>query len=310
MFRCMCLFLAVSLLLGGCGAVTANAGIQETAKVGEQVTRCLVLGRDRAAGLTDSMMLVCLGESGRSVRILQIPRDTYAAYTDRDYKKLNGALSRLGLGGLKSFLSEALGVPLDYAISLDLEAVAELVDAVGGVDVEILQEMRYVDSAQGLDIDFQPGMRHLDGREAELFLRYRSGYADADLGRMDAQKRFLQAFTEKCSHADAGELVVATLKILPHVQTDLPIGEAIRLVRLLSAGDVTEFTAVTAPGEAVQGNSGAWYYSLNRAGMIRVINGILLPSPLIGEEQFDRARIFDRVENPHFHNVYIAPDGG
>ena len=57
----------------------------------DRITRILVMGRDRAAGLTDSMMVVTLNETTMQASILQIPRDTYANYTDRDYKKINGA---------------------------------------------------------------------------------------------------------------------------------------------------------------------------------------------------------------------------
>ena len=56
----------------------------------------LLLGRDRASGLTDVIMLASINTDERSVTVVQIPRDTYARYTDGSYKKLNGAMSSLG----------------------------------------------------------------------------------------------------------------------------------------------------------------------------------------------------------------------
>ena len=272
--------------------------------------RLLVLGRDRAAGLADTVMIVSLRESDGDVRILQIPRDTYAEYTDRDYKKLNGALPALGLSGMKRFLSEAMGISIAYAVCLDLEAVEALVDTVGGVSVEIPMEMHYSDPAQNLEIHFPQGPRRLDGREAVLFLRYRSGYADADLGRMNAQRQFLQSLLEACQQVDGGVLTRAVWKLLPYVQTDLPIQEILRLCGGDRGGEQVSLSAVTAPGAAVQGVSGAWYYSLNRAGVLRELKALMFSGEVLEESSFDPKHLFDREENPDFHNVYIAPPMG
>lgn len=271
-----------------------------------KVTRILVLGCDRSAALTDSILLLSVESPSGNVRVLQIPRDTYAAYTDRDYKKLNGAYSLLGMGGVKQLLSRALGVQIDYAAVLDLDCVSELVNAVGGVDVEVTQTMQYSDPEQDLFIDLRPGMQHLNGTQAEHFLRFRSGYANADLGRMDAQKRFLQAYIAKSQTVGASGLLQIFWAILPHLQTDLPIQEVIRLVHVLPQAELSDVPMLTAPGEAVQGSSGAWYYSINRAGMIRAVNEYLLPNVPVTEENFDPDRLFDRADFPEFHRIYTG----
>lgn len=274
----------------------------------EHATRILLLGKDRAASLADSILILSLSEADGDLRILQIPRDTYAAYTDRDYRKLNGAYSALGMQGFKQFLSQSLGVSVDYVLTLDLDCVSALVDAVGGVELDIPQDMIYSDPAQDLSIRLSAGHQHLNGQEAEQFLRFRSGYADADLGRLNAQKQFLAAYVEKCKSIGVMELLQIVWKVLPNAETDLPIGEAIRLVRLLPRIEPEKIPMLTAPGEAVQGNSGAWYYVLNRAGMIRAINEYMLPSTEVTDALFDPARVFDRAETADFHKIYTAPD--
>lgn len=289
-------------------AQTAEADM--LAAGGEETTRILLLGKDRAASLTDSILLLSVSHDNGELRILQIPRDTYAAYADRDYRKLNGAYSVLGMQGLKQFLSQSLGVSVDYVLTLDLDCVSALVDAVGGVEIEIPKEMIYSDPSQDLSIRLPAGRQHLNGDEAEQFLRFRSGYANADLGRMDAQKQFLRAYTERCKQIGAMELLQIVWTVLPNAETDLPLGEAIRLVRLLPSLDPESIPMATAPGEAVQGNSGAWYYVLNRAGMIRAINEYLLPSTEVTDADFDSARVFDRQETADFHKIYTAPDSG
>ncbi len=318
MVRILACILALIVLVGaifafvGFGSPTAREGRTEELSRASQhrdgVTRLLFLGCDRSANLTDSIMILSLENATGRLGALQIPRDTYAAYTERDYKKLNGAYSLMGLDGVKRFLSDAVGVPINYAVAVDLDSVASLVDAIGGVDLCIEQDMVYTDEAQSLNVVFQAGEQHLNGEQAERFLRFRSGYANADLGRMDAQKLFLQAFAKRCTEVSPNVLLQAMGRLFPRMQTDLPLPTAIGLINRFVRGEISEASIVTAPGEPVQGTSGAWYYSLNRAGMIRVINEYLFPTSPVSEATFDKSGIFDRADHPDFHRIYTSPD--
>ncbi len=274
-----------------------------------RVTRFLVMGRDRSAGLADCIMIVTVHEDSGAVSVVQIPRDTYAEYTRRDYKKLNGILQKKGETGTKEFLSRALGVPLDYFLILELDCLCNLVDSVGGVDIEIPQDMHYSDPSQNLEIHFEKGKRHLNGKQAEDFVRFRSGYANADLGRLDAQKLFLRAFVKKCNDLSAGEKVRLVLSVLTKVQTDVDIAAAIRMAKLFGTFDADSIPMATLPGQAVQGSSGAWYYSLNREGCIRILNEFLLPEIMLNEESFDPNGVFDREDHEDFHHIYSASEG-
>jgi LCP family protein required for cell wall assembly len=185
---------------GACFPVSSNlrsvSAAAEPSEQEERITRFLLLGCDQSTKLTDSIMLVTVNETKKETSILQIPRDTYTEFTKKDYKKLNGAMSELGQKNLKRFLSDAIGVPIDFFVILKLDFFDDLVDAIGGVDIEIPEDMHYADPSQGLKIDLSQGRAHLSGREAEHFVRYRSGYVNADLGRLDAQKLFLKALLE------------------------------------------------------------------------------------------------------------------
>ena len=268
----------------------------------ERITRILVMGVDRAAGLTDSMFVVTVNEAAREARILQIPRDTYANYTDRDYKKLNGALGVLGADGVRSMLSEAFGAQIDRYVILDLSLVSGVVDAIGGVDVELSQDISY--AGEGLDHALRAGRQHLDGRGAELLLRFRSGYPDADLGRLDAQKQFLSAFAQKCKRISLTDMLQVAWIALPRVRTDLGAHEIVRLASVLRQCDAAHIPMATLAGEAVQGTSGAWYYSLCRDRAARMVREYLLADTAV----FDPRGLFDRADHPDFHKIYTAPD--
>lgn len=296
------LALGGSLLLAACKPRDRREGsVPDRETAGRDTVRFLLLGCDRAASLTDSILLVSVTPSIGDFRILQIPRDTYAAYTERDYRKLNGAYHALGADGTRDWLSSALGVPIDRVAVFDLDCLRRAVDAVGGVEVEIETPMHYLDPAQGLTIDLPVGRQHLDGGMAEQFVRYRAGYADADLGRLDAQKRFLSAFLRACSALTPTEAIRVCGAVLPSVQTDLPFGEAVGLALSLLRAEEQTAEIRTAPGEAVRGQSGAWYYVLNRAGMTDALAWWSGETP-----QFDAARLFDRAENTEFHRIYEA----
>lgn len=273
-----------------------------------RVTRILVMGVDRSARLADSMMLVTVNEEQNSVSVVQIPRDTYANYTQRSYKKLNGLLREKGEKGAKEFLSRAMGVPLDYFIVLDLDCLDSLVDAVGGVDLEIEQDLYYSDPSQGLEIALPKGPHHLSGAQAEQFVRYRSGYSNADLGRLDAQKLFLRALAKRCNSITAPELFRIVGCTLTRLQTDMDLPTVIRMVGLFGKFDAEEIRMETLSGRAVQGSSGAWYYSLNKEGCVRTVNQLLCPNLEMNQDRFDPDGVFDRRDHPDFHRIYSCPE--
>ncbi len=299
--RLFCLFLTV--LLVASVIPSASAGFDGK----DPVSRFLIFGCDKAAALTDAIFLVARNGKTGEMRVMQIPRDTYAAYTEAAYRKLNGALRAVGSDRCKAFFTRALGVKIDWYAAMDLECVASLVDAVGGVDVDIPMDMNYSDPAQGLEIHLTRGRQHLDGAAALSFIRFRSGYANADLGRMDAQKTFLRAFAEKCRDLDAATFFRMFLMSVPHMKTDLPVQEAIRISRGLRNCDFDAIPIETAPGEAIRGKSGAWYYVLNRAGTREAVNRLMMPQAAVTDVLFDPDRVFDRASDADFHRIYMSP---
>ncbi|MBO5305810.1 MAG: LCP family protein [Clostridia bacterium] len=164
------------------------------------VCNLLFLGRDDAAGLCDVLMLVSFDLDFGRLHIVQIPRDTYFSYTADHYKKINAAPRVLGgADKLADELAAALGVGIDGYVEFDLDFVQAAVDAVGGVEIDVPCDMDYDDPAQNLSIHLKKGTQRLTGKEAVGFVRFRSGYARADLGRMDAQKLFLASFAKAFS---------------------------------------------------------------------------------------------------------------
>lgn len=272
------------------------------AAVTEDRLNILITGSDRTSGLTDVIILLSLDRTNNSAAVLQIPRDTYASYTDKSYKKLNGAYGRLGAEGLCSFVSESLGVAVDKYLMLSPDAFVGAVDALGGVEVTLKEPMRYSDPEQGLFIALDSGRQILNGKRAEQFIRYRSGYSDGDLGRMDAQKQFLCGLlTAARKKNDPFTLAKLAATLLGKTETNITPAEGAAIAGEMMALNTENIFLITAPGEAVVAKeSGASYYSLSGKAMGEVLERYFGGSAA----GFDKNGVFLNRKYSGFLSVY------
>ena len=295
-----CVSIPMTAKRTGRDADTDTAGVPVS--VGDDRMNILITGSDRTSGLTDVIMLLSVSRRDETVSVMQIPRDTYAAYTDGSYKKLNGAYGRLGAQGMCEFISDSLGVSVDRYLMLSPDALVDVVDALGGVDITLERPMNYSDPAQGLYISLKEGRQTLDGRTAEQFIRYRSGYADGDLGRIDAQKIFMCALLQKAKQtADPLSLVRLATALVGKTETNLSLSDVAVLAEDAASLEMKNVTFFTAPGEAVVAtNSGASYYSLSSKAMAEVL------SKYFGADgsDFDRQGVFINEAYESFVGIY------
>ena len=227
----------------------------------------LVIGKDRAAGLTDVIMLVSFDIENERISVMQIPRDTYADYGDGKHNKLNSALASLGSAKkLKSFFEKSFCISIDGYLTLDLDAFRDIVDAVGGVEIELDRALYYNDPAQKLYIDLPAGKQRLDGRQAEKYVRYRSGYAGGDIDRLDAQKSFLSAlFLSLKEQINADNAYSVASALIGKVDTDVSLSMAVALGLKAISVDNSRLLFCTLPGEAaISPKSGASYYVMSQ----------------------------------------------
>ena len=118
----------------------------------EQTYTFLLSCPDQVSGNADAIMLVTYDVPNQKVGMLSIPRDTLV---DQKNPKINSSLHG-GVENLRSVVSDLVGYPIDFSISIDLDGFVELVDAVGGVEFDVPVEMYYNDPTQDLSIFFQP----------------------------------------------------------------------------------------------------------------------------------------------------------
>ncbi len=283
----------------------------------EGVYNFLFVGYDKAAGLTDVNMLAQFDTNTGAINIIQMPRDTYARYNSREgsYHKMNGALGYFerDLGDLADFLEKNLCIKIDYYGSINLVAFRNIVDIIGGVEMYVPRDMKYSDPEQGLYINLKKGYQTLDGKKAEQFVRFRSGYVNADIGRTDAQKLFMTAFMKKFIESiNASTLTQVGTQVLKYVDTNLTLNEFIYFgTKVLSLG-LDKLTMMTLPGNSVREykTTGTWYYVLSRSAMLSSINQYLnVYGRDIPDSIFDPDRMFTNPDADYMVEIYNTESG-
>ena len=290
----------------------------------------LVLGHDRAASLTDVIMLISYDTKAQSVTIMQIPRDTYVEIGDHFYHKINGVYNYFvteaqnngsknpdldGLWGFASFLEENLCVKIHNCAIMSLDGFSGIVNTIGGVDMYVPQDMYYPDPEQNLYIDLKQGYQHLDGDKAEQFVRYRYGYVDGDIGRGNAQKLFMAAFINKLktSVKDPSVLPGLASNLMACVDTDLKVEDIVYFgTKFLGFGnehsvDMNNVKMFTMPGGAPPLYNGASYYVMNRAAVADVIDEYFNVYSFSVADSFDKDECFvGGGEYEVLHQIYSA----
>lgn len=208
----------------------------------------LVVGMDtsqsrRAAGQrdenSDALMVVSISADRSRIDAISLPRDTVDVPLPNGtiYRhKINGIADKLGIEALRGAMSTLLGVPIDRYVSLDMDDFVWMVDAVGGIAVDV--KTRILDSEVHLQLE--PGPAHMDGAQALLFSRTR---ADSDYARAARQQQVMLALVHEWLDPGAGALLAAALR-LGSLETDIRLDELPTLLEIGRRSASAEVTAI------------------------------------------------------------------
>lgn len=205
------IIMIASTLIGFFSKIENNCSVEAVSPGRNEVVNILVLGLDigdaenqgnAALKRTDTMLLVSYNPSNKNTTVVSIPRDTLINGEEGRYK-INAAYPMGGDSKVISVVEELLPVDINYLVKIDYEAFRGIVDAIGGVEMKIEQDMFYDDDGQNLHINFKGGTTVLlDGEKAEEFFRWRknndgTGLATGDLGRIENQHKFINKLVSK-----------------------------------------------------------------------------------------------------------------
>lgn len=228
-----------------------------------QVTRpvnILVMGIDEVpgahessddifSGRTDVLLLARVNPQDGNVNVMSIPRDTRVQIPGYGMDKINQANVEGGAELVAQTIGFNLGnIPIDRYVRVSTGAFREIVDLVGGIEVNVPKRMQYTDHTQKLYIDLYPGWQTLDGDQAEQFARYRKD-ASGDIGRVQRQQMLLKALRERLTSPTVIPKLPQIVRVAQrYLDTNLTIEEMLALANLALELDSSDLHMVMLPG--------------------------------------------------------------
>ncbi|WP_430884729.1 LCP family protein [Fusibacter sp. JL216-2] len=217
----------------------------------------LVFGTDGARA--DTIMLASYDPDAQQVDVLSVPRDTYhyvPGHERSDQKKINAVY---GLGnddggslGMKQEIANLLGIPVHYYVKVSYNGVADIIDLIGGVKINVPFNMNYDDEYADppLHIHINKGSQVLDGTNSMKYLRWRQNNDGSnqtgDIGRIKRQQDFVIAAAKK---AISPRLPVVIKTAFSYVYTDMGINDAIYYANNLVEFNTNNIDTYRLPGE-------------------------------------------------------------
>ena len=199
-FKTLVIALIVFLIAGCWILMNRNIGggadLPELDKASAKDLRNLVVfGTDEGGERSDVIMIFSVDPRTDRLSLMSVPRDTKVQINDRN-QKINAAMA-LGEESLAiSTLKELLGIEIHDYLTVNFQAVATIIDELGGIEFNVPSNMKYKDPDQDLYIDIKKGLQILNGEDSVKVLRFRQ-YVMGDLDRNKVQQDFFKAAFEQ-----------------------------------------------------------------------------------------------------------------
>ena len=231
----------------------------------------------------DTIMLMSIDLDKKTIRACSVPRDTYVKAPDGKTGKINATYMRGGAKLLKETLQELLDIKIDNYFVIKADAVRNIVDSVGGVEVESLDAMNYDDNWGGLHVHLPAGKQIVDGKGAEGFVRFREvnrfriledntlvpltnvkhSKEEGDIRRMARQQQLIQALVHAAnspSNMLKADSIIETG--FNQIVTDLPRIKCMALATLMKGSSKSSMVTGIVPGKDTKKN-GVYFFEVD-----------------------------------------------
>lgn len=254
----------------------SEAPVDEDPLSSDESYNILLCGTDGTLENADVMVLVTFDAAKGQVKLLSLPRDTMSR-TDRGIPKLNAAYSHHHLADIKQTKKEITmltGLAIDRYVVTTFEGFEAAIDALGGVPMNVPNDLYYLDPYQDLEINIKAGDQVLNGKKALGFVRYRAGYAGGDLSRIQAQQIFFKALAKTLINpATLPKLPALANVVSKDMDTDMSLSEMLwfgkQLRHIDLAGDQLKMFMLPGSPDYIDEIS---YYIPSREGIINMLN--------------------------------------
>ena len=253
--------LVTFVLAAVAGAFFAQSSLLDRAKtehkeellVAKDKATIMIMGVDERAddvGRSDTLMVATIDPVKNEAALLSIPRDTRVAIPRYGYDKINAAYAYGGEKLTQRTVEDFLGIRIDHYIIINTHAFQKIIDAIGGIDIDVEKRMYYEDPWDddgGLIIDLRPGMQHMDGKTAVTYVRYRD--EEGDIGRVKRQQKFMRACVDAVTTpAILPRLPGIITSVIDSVKTDLSVRQMLEFIGTLKESHTKGLRTDMVPG--------------------------------------------------------------
>ena len=264
----------------------------------------VVFGTDTDGYRTDVVFVLSYDTYNNKLALISIPRDTRVVMPEEVIESIEerggtipynenekgackfnqvhayagkGYRNEISVKTLESFL----GIRIDGYINVSLVGFRNIVDAFGGVDMEVEGRLYYVDPYQDLYIDLYPGYQHLDGAHAEMLVRYREGYAAKDLKRIQVQQTFMRELMAKVMNTQnlMDNLPSIIYNLFKYVDTDLTLDKFVEYGSYMQNLTINDVYMETIPGE------GGGFFWADDEGVNELVQRVFYSHDIAGVEE-------------------------
>lgn len=198
---------------------------------------------------SDAIIIVSINEQTKNVNLISVYRDSYMDVQGHGLTKVTHAYAYGGPELALNTLNRNLDLDISEFVTVNFEIVADVVDLVGGIDIDIdkseLSQMnKYIEDTsknvgRKANKITSAGKQHLDGIQAVTYARIRKT-AGGDYKRTERMRIVLTEVFEKAKKMDAGKLNELANKVLPQVQTNIGLSEVISLIPTISSINISD----------------------------------------------------------------------
>ncbi len=219
---------------------------------GQSKLNVLVLGYQADEETTDTILLVHVDVDRRIATMVSIPRDTWVPIPGHGSFKINSAFAYGGPKMTARVVSTLMGgIPIDATIALQPEDAAQIVDAMGGLNVDVDEDMNYDDNHGDLHIHLRKGEQYLTGSQVVGYMRFRDDPL-SDYGRVQRQRQVLRLMMDQLSQpqnwAKLPRLLQLAQKDVQSTLNEQQLAALIEIYRNVPEDDIRGFTLPSKPG--------------------------------------------------------------
>lgn len=235
---------------------------------------------------SDSMMVTRIDPQGKKVALVSLHRDTLVDMGEYGQQKLNAAHSIGGASYTVETVSKLAGVPITHYAEINFDGFKDIVDALGGVEVDV--PMTIDDEDAGGHVD--EGLQTLNGDQALILCRARHAYdefGDGDRYRAANQRLVLSAIAKKILTSDAATMVGSVQALSQYVTTDLEITDILSIAQSMRGLDPEKdiYTAMEPTTSAYI--NGGWYEYLDAKAWKTMMSRVDQGLPPTEEDEID-----------------------